>query len=409
MGETLFIWIPDLMGLGFIFVLGACVGSFVNVVSMRMPEGMSVISPPSRCSICGRRLAWYENLPVIGWCIALGRCWSCKARISFRYPAIEIVTGGLFAAYYATVFVADPHGWWGRSGGSWFQGQGFIASLPAFVAVLGLLAALFAATLTDLRSYTIPLSITLTPTVIGLFAWTVQGFVSQVGWQSHWPIPLANWSTCSMVIGAGCGTAISLVLLSKGLISRSFADYHEFIQDGDVLADYPHARREMRRELLFLLPIVALGIVGFVIGRMATDSPPLALQSLGGAGIGYFVGAGIMWTVRLIATSIKGIEAMGMGDVHLMGAAGAVLGWIDPVVAFFIAPFSGLSWVVLAGMLGAVGKGSPRREIPYGPHLAIAIVALVLLRPLVMDAGRLFFPGLILADSSLQGGPRKVK
>ena len=397
------------MGMAFIFAFGACVGSFVNVVSLRIPEGMSVVSPPSRCSICGRRLTWYENLPVIGWLIARGRCWSCKTRISFRYPAVEIVTGGLFVAYYAAVFVADPHGWWGRSGGAWFQSQGFLHSMPAFAAIVALLAALFAATLTDIRTFSIPLSITMTPTIIGLLAWTAQGIITGPSNSHPWPLPLVGWTGCAAVLGAGCGTAVSLLLLAKGTVVRSFGDYHEYVKEGEVLADYPHARREMRRELLFLLPIIALGTAGFIIGRGLEGAPPQVLQSLGGAGLGYFVGASVMWFVRIVASLIKGVEAMGMGDVHLMGAAGATLGWIDPVVAFFIAPFSGLAWIAITGLWGAVRKGSARREIPYGPHLAIAIVAVVLLRPLIIDAGRLLFPGLISADTSLHDGSHRVK
>ena len=225
-----------------------------------------------------------------------------------------------------------------------------------------------------------------------------------------WPIPLAeSWSICAAVIGGGCGTAISLLLLAKGVFLRSFSDYHEYVKEGEVLADYPHARREMRRELVFLLPIVALAMAGFFVGRGMEGFPPKVLQSLGGAGLGYFAGAGIMWFVRILASLIKGVEAMGMGDVHLMGAAGATLGWIDPVVAFFLAPFSGLAWVAISGVWGSVRKDSSRREIPYGPHLALAIVAVVLLRPVIIDAGRLLFPGLISANTSLHERPNRFK
>ncbi len=409
MSDTLLIWIPHLLGLGFVFAFGACVGSFVNVVSMRGPEGMSVVSPPSRCSICGRRLAWHENLPVVGYCIALGRCWSCKVKIPVRYLALEVVVGLLFAAFYATVFVAETRGWWGRYGGSWYQAQGFIHSIPAFVAVVTLIAALVAATLTDLKNFTIPLSITLVPTVVGLGAWFAQGIVSAGADASNWPIPLAGWSICLAVTGAGCGVGISLVQLARGTIERSFSDYHEFLKPGETLAEYPHARREMVRELRFLAAPVGLGILGLLVGWQFGGSPPLWLQSLGGAAFGYFVGAGIMWVVRIIATSLKGIEAMGMGDVHLMGAAGATLGWIDPIVVFFLAPFSGLALVAVTGAIGLIRKGGVRKEIPYGPHLAAAIVVVILCRPIVLDGGRLLFPGLISAKSSLQGEVRQVK
>jgi hypothetical protein len=76
---------------------------------------------------------------------------------------------------------------------------------------------------------------------------------------------------------------------------------------------------------------------------------------------------------------------MGLGDVHLLGAVGAVLGWFDPLLVFFIAPFIGLAWVLVVGCLAAVAH-TGRRELPYGPHLAVATVLLFFARPLVVDA-----------------------
>jgi hypothetical protein len=70
---------------------------------------------------------------------------------------------------------------------------------------------------------------------------------------------------------------------------------------------------------------------------------------------------------------------MGLGDVHLLAAVGAVLGWFDAVLVFFIAPFSGLLWAALSTGLGTVFK-NVRRELPYGPHLAVATVIVLLCR-----------------------------
>ena len=409
MRDTLLIWTPHLLGLGFTFVFGACVGSFVNVVSLRGPAGMSVVAPPSRCGICGRRLTWYENLPIIGWLAACGRCWSCGTTISVRYVAVEISVALLFTTYFALAYVADPHGWWGCAGAGWFQGQGFLETLPAFIAVVALLGALFAATLTDLTSFSIPLSVTLVPTIVGLAAWTVQGYMTDGSRFHAWPIPLANSSQAFIALGGGAGIICSLILLRRGTMTRSFGDYHEYVKPGEVLADYPHARREIRRELLFLLPVIIGMTLGYFVGHFQTSHPPQIMQALGGAGFGYIIGAGLMWFVRIVASFAKGVEAMGMGDVHLMGAAGATLGWIDPVVAFFIAPFFGLSWVAFAGIWGAIRKGDSRREIPYGPHLALAITVVVLLRPAVLDAGRVLFPGIISTNSALHGPSARVK
>lgn len=78
-------------------LFGLLVGSFVNVVIYRVPRGESVVFPPSRCTACGHRIRPLENIPIISWLALGGRCSSCKAPISVRYPLVELVVGALFA------------------------------------------------------------------------------------------------------------------------------------------------------------------------------------------------------------------------------------------------------------------------------------------------------------------------
>lgn len=82
----------------FLFVLGLCIGSFLNVVIARVPEGLSIVRPGSRCPKCGHVLSWYENIPVFSWLALRGRCRSCRAPISPRYVLVELLTGLLFLA-----------------------------------------------------------------------------------------------------------------------------------------------------------------------------------------------------------------------------------------------------------------------------------------------------------------------
>ncbi|MBO3087204.1 prepilin peptidase [Cellulomonas dongxiuzhuiae] len=72
------------------------VGSFLNVVVWRVPRGESVVRPPSACPTCRARIVWYDNVPVVSWLVLRGRCRRCAARISVRYPVVELVTGLLF-------------------------------------------------------------------------------------------------------------------------------------------------------------------------------------------------------------------------------------------------------------------------------------------------------------------------
>lgn len=86
--------------LAVVFLIGLCVGSFLNAVIYRLPRRESFITGRSRCPLCGHTLAWYDLLPLLSFLILLGRCRYCRAVISPRYPLIELLTGALFALLY---------------------------------------------------------------------------------------------------------------------------------------------------------------------------------------------------------------------------------------------------------------------------------------------------------------------
>jgi len=81
---------------------GATIGSFLNVVAYRLPRSESLVSPGSRCPGCGTAIKVYDNVPVFGWLLLRGRCRSCRAPISARYPIIEALTGALAVAVVLT-------------------------------------------------------------------------------------------------------------------------------------------------------------------------------------------------------------------------------------------------------------------------------------------------------------------
>jgi leader peptidase (prepilin peptidase) / N-methyltransferase len=88
-------------------LFGLAIGSFLNVCIYRIPAGVSIVTPPSRCGACGKELRWYHNIPVVSW-LALGRrCGFCRAPISWRYPAIELLTAIVFALH-GLVFEPGP-------------------------------------------------------------------------------------------------------------------------------------------------------------------------------------------------------------------------------------------------------------------------------------------------------------
>ncbi|MCL6561072.1 MAG: prepilin peptidase, partial [Firmicutes bacterium] len=78
------------------FITGACAGSFLNVCICRMPAGESVLKPPSHCPSCGKRLRFYDLVPVFSYLFLRGKCRYCGCGISLQYPAVELTTGVLF-------------------------------------------------------------------------------------------------------------------------------------------------------------------------------------------------------------------------------------------------------------------------------------------------------------------------
>ncbi|MBO8086568.1 MAG: prepilin peptidase [Marichromatium sp.] len=80
----------------FLALLGVCVGSFLNVLIYRLPLGQNIAFPASHCPSCKTPLRWYHNIPLFSWMFLGGKCATCKASISFQYPLVELITGGLF-------------------------------------------------------------------------------------------------------------------------------------------------------------------------------------------------------------------------------------------------------------------------------------------------------------------------
>lgn len=84
----------------FMFIVGTCIGSFLNVVALRAFTGESIVLPPSKCPKCGYKIKPYDNVPVLSWLILGGKCRNCKNPISKQYPIVEFLTGCGFLWFY---------------------------------------------------------------------------------------------------------------------------------------------------------------------------------------------------------------------------------------------------------------------------------------------------------------------
>tara|TARA_X000001036_G_scaffold72002_1_gene63375 strand:- start:1527 stop:2879 length:1353 start_codon:yes stop_codon:yes gene_type:complete len=377
----------------FVFVFGACVGSFLNVLVYRLPRNIPLLTPPSCCPKCNHKLRFFrENLPVVGWIAIGGKCRYCKTPVSIEYPFIELLTAVLFLLCYMLCYWVSPAmPFFGEVFGSWWHANGIYRSLPMFIALLTMVSGLLAMTIIDARTFTIPIQIPVFMTIIALLAAALQSLMTMRHTPNQiWPCPAIDWTWAGAGFGGMFGVLLSTVLLKLGVFTYSFSDYDEYVKEGEVLGAYPHARREMCKELLFVFPIFVCFIIGWMIGY-EKGMPSLLAQGLAGSMLGYLVGGGLVWGIRIFGTLGFGREAMGLGDVHLLAGVGAVVGWWDPILIFFIAPFSGLLYAGFAVVLEKIGK--KQSEIPYGPHLAVATLLVVFLRPGVNWVWSVAMPG----------------
>jgi leader peptidase (prepilin peptidase)/N-methyltransferase len=149
-------------------VLGAAIGSFLNVVIYRVPQGISVVSPPSACPSCHTSIRRRDNVPVLSWLILRGRCRDCAAPISVRYPVVEALTAVLFVSVAAAFnpFVGDP------------SVPRLVADVIILVAYLYLMAISVALTAIDLDLHRLPNAIVLPGYAVGVVLLGVAGLLS---------------------------------------------------------------------------------------------------------------------------------------------------------------------------------------------------------------------------------------
>jgi leader peptidase (prepilin peptidase)/N-methyltransferase len=126
-------------------LVGLAIGSFLNVVILRLPRGESVVSPGSRCPSCGTSLRWYHNVPLLSWIALRGRCASCRAWIGWQYPLVEAATAAIWAGNVAAYGVE-----------------------PQAARAIAFLTLLLAIAVTDARSYIIPDELSLGGAVLGV-------------------------------------------------------------------------------------------------------------------------------------------------------------------------------------------------------------------------------------------------
>jgi len=238
-------FVPELMPMwhGVVFMVGACIGSFLNVCIWRLPRGESVVSPPSHCPQCGHELPWYENLPFISWLALRGRCRHCRGPISPRYLAVELLTAAMFLAVWLRIVL----------GGYPLT----LAPLWLMVTMLVILTIFI-----DAKHFIIPDAITYPAAALGL--------AMAVLWPQHWPpFPATRGQALAQ-------SALGLAGGAGGLALAAWA-----------------GRRLFRREALGWGDVKYLGAVGACLGLLSCFFVVLI-----GSLLGTVVGLGMVWRRR---------------------------------------------------------------------------------------------------------------
>lgn len=342
--------------------IGCCIGSFLNVVIYRVPLGMSVNDPQrSFCPKCKYHFPIWLNLPVISWLWLRGRCANCRESISFRYPAVELLTGLLFMAV-----------WWA-------------VPVQAVLFLWVMVALLVAISFIDADHLIIPTSMTWAGTAVGVVASVVWPRLPMMGGPvaGDWgQVIIDRWDG---LIQSGIGFGVGffglwgVVNIGKMAFGRKQMDYER-----------PEAWHLKEPEndvdpLLFLIKdeqIAWWDIFNRPTDRLTIECAEILVDGQGQGGGTLIIreqeielpdgsrrSIGDMRSLEGTATRVViPREAMGFGDVHLMGMIGAFFGWSGVVFSLFGASLLAL----VAAIFGRIGFG---RQLPFGPFLAMAALA----------------------------------
>lgn len=327
------------------FIVGAAIGSFLNVCIYRMPLDLSVNKPRrSFCPSCKQQIPWHQNLPLISWLFLRGKCANCGAAISFRYLAVELLTGLLFLAVWAA-----------------FPWQVAIAYW-VFVSLLVI------ATFIDFEHFIIPDEITIGGAALGVAASVIV------------PQLMGTESRVAAVIRSGLAALAGYLLLWLVLELGKVAFGKKRIRL-DAPTPFSWTRRDDDAEFVVgderglwsdyfsrESDKLILQCQRATIDGRATGSEPLRFHYNRVAVGGEELQLDKIDHITGVITELQiPREAMGRGDLKFLAAIGAFLGWRGVLFSVFGGSITG-SLVGLGTLL--IGKRVWSAKLPFGPYLA---------------------------------------
>lgn len=344
----------------FSFILGAAIGSFLNVCIYRMPRSLSVNKPRrSFCPTCKYQIPWYSNLPLITWVVQAGKCRNCRSPISIRYFLVELLTGVLFLAC-----------WW-RANAFGVSGIGdFLLFFPWAIFV----AMLVVATFIDFEFFEIPDEITIWGTGVGIIlSFALPQMHGQVMGSMNGHLMAGVWS----MVGAAAGFALLWLVSAVGKLA--FGKKQKAFNDPVAFAwtrTKDEATLEVNGEKLqwidlftsekdvLLLECTRLEFKGVVKEHFELRSKYETLEI---DGVEHKLDEVDSFSGTLRKMSWKR-DAMGFGDVKFIACIGAFLGWKAVLFTVMAASVIG---AVIGGVPLLFGKREWSAKIPFGPYLSL--------------------------------------
>ncbi|MBK1791085.1 prepilin peptidase [Persicirhabdus sediminis] len=339
------------------FMFGASIGSFLNVAIYRLPRGLSVNEPKrSFCPTCKKQIPMFRNIPLFTWLIQRGRCAECHCRIPVRYFLVEFLMAVIFALI-----------WW------------FAPSIGLAFYFMILAALLMVVICVDIELMLIPLQVTWLGTAVGLVGSYFLAMSPDNIFRADSPWDGVKLSAIGFV--AGFAGLWAVVVLGKLVFGRQVVKFDKavdwelrepvegeddemaelsFVLDGEPNAWSDLFYRKTDRLIIegyhFFVDGVERNAEKLVIfgDRIELDGDPVMIEDL----------------VSLEGKAKKVViprEAMGMGDVYLLGMLGACFG---PQSLIFIV-FAACVYSIILAIIGRLGIGS---RMPFGPSLAFGAV-----------------------------------
>ena len=338
-----------------VFLFGAAIGSFLNVCIYRMPRGKSIVTPPSACPECGQLIRWFDNIPLVSYLVLRGQCRHCHTKFTPRYFLVELLTAVLFLVLW-------------RVFGGW---------LAAIYWVL--VGGLIAATFIDFEHFIIPNEITLGGVVVG--------FALSLLYPPLMHVQTIGAAAIQSGLGIIVGGAVLYLVVEVGKLvfgrrkvaldpGTLITITNQTLKVGDEELTWEEIFSRESDQIRFQAATLKFADQSFENAGVAVGERSLIVngQSFDLATVG-----SVEATTDLV---IIPREAMGLGDVKLLAAIGAFLGWQATLFTVFVSSTVG---GVVGLTLILTKKTDWQSRIPYGPYIVLGALAWIFFGYQVVD------------------------